>query len=63
MDAKTNGALEVDDAMVERAICAAMRECRLEGVAMSDKRWDMLFPSKRAWRAAVLAALSPESAP
>jgi hypothetical protein len=48
----TRGAL-VDDAMVERAITAAMRQCRREGVGMTDKRWDTLFPSRAAWRAAL----------
>jgi hypothetical protein len=47
----------VTDATVERAIAAAMRQCRIEGVAMSDKRWDTLFPSKAAWRDAIDAAL------
>ena len=46
----------VDDAMIERAITAAMRQCHTEGVAMSDKRWEY-FPSKAAWREAIKQAL------
>jgi len=58
LTAATSGG--VDEVMVERAITAAMKRSREEGVGLCDRRWDTLFPSRAAWRAALAAALKDE---
>lgn len=65
MDAKTNGALVVDDAMVERATMALLGKSHDTAPGIDwqcDRAWTV-NKVRNLMRAALLAALTPESAP